>query len=86
MAAKYFCIDCGEEHEADAASVAWADQFRAEFRDRSRQTYSDYLAAAGVTLVLSQEQVEGMDAMFELGGSVVYDMLAERGALKRAER
>ena len=53
------CDNCGEDHptpeQPNAATIAWVDQFRSEFRDEARAIYSEALASVGETVYLDQE-------------------------------
>lgn len=81
------CPDCGQDHpQPSASAIAWADQFRAEFRDEARRIYSEALAANGITLALDQETLAKLDTMFEIGGDAMAIVLANHGAIKKAER
>lgn len=80
------CPDCGGEHPLHSPqAVAWADQFRMEFRDEARRLYSEALAASGIRLVVDEEDLRKLDTLFEVGGDAMVIVLARHGAMKKAD-
>ena len=80
------CPDCGNDHSPPSAqTVAWADQFQAEFRDEARGLYSQALADNGITLILDEDTVAKLDTLFAIGGDALVIVLARHDALKRGD-
>lgn len=78
---------CEECPQPTAATVAWYDQFQAEVRDVARLGYSQALAAAGVKMIVTEQQLaEQLDPLFQVGADAMLVVLGRHGCLKKAER